>query len=321
MPRPPAGLSAAGMGPPLVLVERTGADGNTTSAALLRADEGLVLLDNRGRRHRLRSDDPFLAVAGCRSLRDLRPNEATAVSTSEDGPSSGEMARLLRLCQPEVLATEDPVPFPGDDDYLDGWADMTVPANVGRRRVVINGQDWVAVVPGPGMRPRLLPRDTDQDRALLPVFRDDWAHFAAISEDSMVSGYSVWRLGLLDDNLLGEYDGLDEAEPDLTVRRRHRSQELDIARWLRSLAGARCGIDVVMFAVETLIGDLDQNGTAATLFDHDAPESVVCDIWVGGDPDRLLDALRRIGRGDAIDAIRKPKSAAGRRRAERLAER
>ena len=167
---PAAGFAAAHSRVPLLLVGRTDRDGETRTTALFGGDAGLVIVDARGRRRQLGSDDVLTAVSRVGALRDIRPNEATAFFTSSGGPSTDELIRLLRLRHPELLATEELVEFPGDYE-ADIWPDVPVDEGVSRRAVLINGERWVAIPPGPGVRPRLLPREKSDEWRIGPAFR------------------------------------------------------------------------------------------------------------------------------------------------------
>ncbi len=202
------------------------------------------------------------------------------------------------------------------DDYkTEVWNDTPVDDGVSQRAVLINGDCWVAIPPGPGIRPRLLRRDPASEWQT-PVLREEWASFSCIENDSRVSGTSTWTLGLLDDDLVGELALPDEDLPHLSILRRHRRQEDDVVAWIQSVS-EETGLDLAMFAAETCIGDLDGYQIPASRFEDDASDTLMCDLSLSGDTDGLLRALRRCGRGDAIDAIRRPNSQAAARRAQR----
>ena len=312
---PDAGLAAARSRVPLVMVERTGRDQRTVTTSVYRQDGALALIDGRGRRRRLGTDDPLEAVRQVGSLRNVNADEATAFFVSSAGPSVEELVGLLRLRQPGLLGTETGVERPGN---LNGsaWGDWAVPEGVSRRVVEINGMRWLAIPAGKGVRPVLVRSDPDWDTALKPVFQEEWASFACIEEDSRVSGVSRWTLGLVAKEVIGEWSWLDEDGGYLSARRRRRRQEDEIVAWIQSVS-ADMNTDLAMFAVETLIGDLDGYQIPASYFDDDASDTMLCDLWVSGEADGLLRALRRCGRGDAVDAVVRPRSRAAARRAER----
>ena len=134
----------------------------------------------------------------------------------------------------------------------------------------------------------------------------------------MVSGTSTWTLGLLDDDLIAEWAQPGEDRPYLSIRRRRRRKEDEVVGWIQSMTDELGGLDLAMLLVETVIGDLTGYRVSAGQFDDHAPDTLMCDLWVTGDTDGLLGALRRCGRGDAVDAVRRPKSRAAARRAQRL---
>ena len=73
-----------------------------------------------------------------------------------------------------------------------------------RRVVTINGLRWLAIPARRGVRPVLVPSDPHRDVHLQPVFQEEWASFACVEEDSMVSGVSRWTVGLVADDVIGE---------------------------------------------------------------------------------------------------------------------
>jgi len=313
---PAVGLAAARGRVPLLMVERTNRDQRTATTSLLRSAGGLLVINHRGKLRRLGDGDLLAAIRGVDDLRDVRADEATAFFVSSKGPAVEQLTSLLRLRQTALLATEEPVEFP-ESHETDTSSDTPVDEGLSKRAVLINGSRWVAIPPGPGVRPRLLPCASTDEWSLRPRFLEEWASFSCIEENSLVSGTSSWALGLLDDDLIGEWEQPDEDTRGWLIRRRRKRQEDEVATWILSLTSEMGGLDLPMLAAETRIGDLDGYRVPASSFDDDASDTLMCDLWVAGDTEALLRALRRRGRGDAIDAIRRPRSEAATRRRRR----
>jgi hypothetical protein len=132
----------------------------------------------------------------------------------------------------------------------------------------------------------------------------------------MTSGYDVFEIGLLSEDvvyLLEEPD--DEEAPRLAVRGREpsRRREEEVVRWLLTPYGMLreyrdvFGIDLVALAVEMLIGSgQDQDAVPATILGGES-DTLMCNLHLSGDREEFLAQIRRLGRGDAIDAVGKPR--------------
>jgi hypothetical protein len=320
--------AAAGTGPMLV-VQRTDSEQGIRTTELLRDDGGLsvrttelfrdydaLVIIDRGRRRRLDVGDPLAAVGRTGALRDVRANEATALFTSAGGPSTQQLVKLLRLRQPELLATEEPVQVL-DESGTEVWDDIPVAEGLSKRVVLIDDDRWVAIPPSFGIPARLLPRSSE-NWVIRPAFREQWGFFSCTEEGSRTSGSSTSELGLLDDDLVGEFTWPDSDQPCLKVKRHRRRKEDEVVAWIASVSAEFAGLDIAMFAAETRLGDLSGDNSPASLFDDDASETLVCNLRLGVDSEALVTALRRAGRREVIDAIRRPKSPAAARRRQRL---
>lgn len=94
----------------------------------------------------------------------------------------------------------------------------------------------------------------------------------------------------------------------------------EIAKWLVTTS-SDAALDLPQAAVEILIGD-DRAAKVGAGFTDDQTTSLDCELSLdgveSGEVEFLLEWLRRLGRGDAVDSIREPDSEAARRREARL---
>ena len=306
---------------PLVKVLRCNEDGVRVSALYL-GSEGLFVQDDRGRRTLSATHDILDAISGSASLRDVRAEEATIFILGRGAPAEEAVVRRLRLLDQDKLAGELPVDFfdteglPASEAELVETLDpeMEHIQGVSSRGIVVNGNRWVATCPQNGLGAHLWPQDPSSDDYLRPQPLETWAHASFVERGSMTSGYDVFEIGLLSEDvvyLLEEPD--DEEGPRLAVRRREpsRSREEEVARWLLTPTGMlreyryAFGLDLVALAVEMLIGfGQDQDAVPATVVGGES-DTLICNLRLSVDREEFLAQLRRLGRGDAIDAVGK----------------
>jgi len=297
---PATGFASARATAPLLIVERTTADGETTRVQLVRTPEQLVLVDRRGRRRPLGTSDPLEAIRATSALRDVRPREATAFFSSVDGPTTQELVPLLRVRRPDLLLSEEPVQFPSSYNPWAGSAEESSP--ISERALLINDEPWVIVLPSSDRSPLLCPQDPqiEIDSQLSPQFLEPWAAFE-------ISNLGEGRIGLLADDTIGEFE-YDYGEPErLEVRPRTEiSEEVEIARWLQSLCSEWCVPDVILLAAEVyanapdgfdfpneLIPDLDY-------WDH----HMTAKLTISGDVGAVLRALHDPATARAVERVR-----------------
>ena len=334
IPEPPKGTSAqtpaegsntggsVGEDGPLVKVLRCNEDGVRVSALYL-GSEGLFVRDDRGRRTLSATHDILDAISGSASLRDVRAEEATIFILGREAPAEEAVVRRLRLLDQDELAGEQSIDFfdteglPAPEAELVETLDpeMEHIEGVSSRGIVINGNRWVATCPQNGLAGHLWPQDPSSDD-LRPQVLETWAHASFVERGSMTSGYDVFEIGLLSEDvvyLLEEPD--DEEAPRLAVRGREpsRRREEEVVRWLLTPYGMLreyrdvFGIDLVALAVEMLIGSgQDQDAVPATILGGES-DTLMCNLHLSGDREEFLAQIRRLGRGDAIDAVGKPR--------------
>ena len=131
----------------------------------------------------------------------------------------------------------------------------------------------------------------------------------------MTSGFDVFEIGLLSEDVVYLLEDPDDETPRLTLRRREpsRSREEEVVRWLLAPCGMlreyrdTFGVDLIALAVLMLIGQgQDQDAVPATMLGGES-DTLMCDLHLSGDHEQFLAQVRRLGRGDAIDAVREPR--------------
>jgi hypothetical protein len=151
-------------------------------------------------------------------------------------------------------------------------------------------------------------------------FIEEWGRFSWYETGSMPGGGFWWTLGLITSELIAEIEEADESEPRVSLRRGHPEDRVaEIAGWLEGINDDR--IDVPMLAAECLIGDLEHEVYASYVTDVGS-DTLSCSIHLAIAEDEVEAFLGLLahspGGRDAIDAVRRPESDAGIRRAERI---
>jgi hypothetical protein len=299
---------------PVFEVFRFDADEHFTTYRLVRQDKSLILSGDGQASRDMRTDDVMEAIRRSPSLHNLWAHEATLIDC-QGGPSDDEIASALKLRQHHEQEGEDAVWFPSFVE-LARLEEAPTMNDISAQVVVINDRRWLVVPPGKGFRARLLPADPSEEWRLRPPFIEVWATYSDIEWNSRVSGVSRWSLGLIAEDLVADLYEVDEDEPYIAVSRRLSSRELLVARWLLH---HESGLDLPMLAVESLIGAaVGQGEVPASLFDDNGSDTMTCDLWLNLETEPFLQALSRIGRKDAVDAVRKPRSKSAARRRARL---
>jgi hypothetical protein len=310
-------LEAGRQTKPILEVFRFTADRRFSMYRLIRTDESLIL-DGDGRRRDVKTSKVMEAIQRSSSLHNVSANEATLINC-DSGPSEDEIASALKICQQSELADEEAIWFPPFVE-LDDLEEVGTIDGISARVVVVNDRRWLAVPPGDGFRARLLPADPAEEWRLRPPLVELWAAYADIEWNSMVSGTPRWSIGLIAQDLVAEVHEVDEDQPYMAVSRRRpqRSRETAVALWLRDHESS---LDLPMLAVESLIGSaVGQSDVPASLFDDNGSDTMTCDLWLNVETEPFLKALSRVGRKDAVDAVRRPGSDAAARRRARLPE-
>jgi hypothetical protein len=232
-------------------------------------------------------------------------------------PAEEAVALRLRLLDQDKLADEEPVTFdaqglPAPEAKLAEVLrnDMTPIEGISGRGIVINGHRWIASCPQDGLAPRLWPQDPGSED-LRPRVLETFVHISVVERGSRTSGYDVFEIGSLSEDVAYLLQEPDELPTRIYLRRRvpSRRPEEEAARWLLTPSGMLgevpevTGIDLVALAVETLIGlGQDEDAVPATILGGES-DTLMCSFRLFGDRDEFLAQIRRLGRGDVIDAV------------------
>lgn len=279
---------------PVLLVERTDGAGHTATTRLLRDDAGLELLDEDGRARRLDTDDPVDAIAQTPSLCEIRANQATAFFATDETLRSSRLVPLLRLRQTTRLAEEAPIEFPSD--YADAARlGSRAVSGLSQRRILVNGERWLATVPLPRLPARLVCQDPSEDAEMLPAFQEHWASFELSRGDPP---YVFGEIGLVDKGVVGELvvDRAGESDGTFVLRGRGRSsRERQIASWL-----AKCFVSEQCSSLMFLLAELSILRGVRLYFPNsvnewDADGVFSLELHASGEIDRVLCELRREG--------------------------
>ena len=306
----------------LVAVRRTPASGRPSVVELSRDDDGLVLQSVRGGPRRLRSNDVVEAVRSADTLRTVHAGEITEVwVASQAGYAAQEVADCLRV---EVAALEaDPgTPWPSEFDSLELEDASPAGEDIGAVPIFLNGERWLPCRVDGYRTPRLLKADPEwpYSLTLMPEIAETWASFAVSESASRTSGVDWWTIGLATSTVLIDVVKRDEERAQVALRRIRRARRMaEIAAWLGNLH-FELELDLHMLAVEVLIGGASGE-VIGSEFDEDATDSLMCHLELAVSEAEIPAFLRHLARVPAgraaVDAVRRPRSAAGRRRAER----
>lgn len=307
----------------LVAVRRTPASGRPSLVELCRDDDGLVLQSVRGRPRRLRSNDVVEAVRGADTLRTVHAGEITEVwVASQAGYAAHEVADCLRV-EVATLEADPGTHWPSEFDSLELEEASAVGEDIGVVPIFVNGERWLPCRVDGYRSPRLLKADPEwpDNLSLMPEIAETWASFAVSESGSRTSGVDWWTIGLTaTSSVLVDVVTRDEEGAQVALRRIRPARRLaEIAAWLGNLH-LELELDLHMLAVEVLVGEASGE-VIGSEFDEDATDSLMCHLELAVSEAEIPAFLRHLARVPAgraaVDAVRRPRSAAGRRRAER----
>lgn len=307
-------------GTPLITVRRTTPTGDVRLVSLHSEGDGVRLFIEG--EHPKTSGGVVDAETAAALLGDANPGEMTEIWLgTDDDELTAQVAGLVRVTAPEDLGDDGEWPLDIGVKLETGGLD-----GAGCRPIFIQDRRWLPVPVRRRYDRPLLVGPIDEDaHPVEPT--EHWVSVGFSETASMTSGYNRWSMGRTGDpDVLMHYESLDGEPPLLFCWYRPDPDKCtEIVHWLQSRSNSidfRLG-DTVMLAVETLAGD-DRARTGEvpeSIFDDDGSETADYDLTLDvydDEIEKFLQAVATSGRGDAVEAVTDPDSAAGQRRHERL---